>query len=211
MGLIDGRKAIAGIAALALAFGFVETSRADTIEAALVRAYQNNPQLNAQRASVRATDENVPQALSGYRPRVAVTANVGEQYHETTDSHALRRAPPTYTRLRGNNAPRSVGATVNADPLQRLPDRQPRASGRKPGVLGTRRTCACWNRRCCCPPPRSTWTICAMRPSSRSSAATSACSSRRSSRCRIASASARSPAPTSRNRRRSSPPAGRSC
>ena len=43
---------------------------ADTIEAALVRAYQNNPQLNAQRASVRSTDETVPQALSGYRPRV---------------------------------------------------------------------------------------------------------------------------------------------
>ena len=37
---------------------------ADTIEAALVRAYQNNPQLNAQRATVRATDEGVPQALS---------------------------------------------------------------------------------------------------------------------------------------------------
>jgi outer membrane protein len=35
---------------------------ADTIEAALIRAYQNNPQLNAQRAQVRSTDENVPQA-----------------------------------------------------------------------------------------------------------------------------------------------------
>ena len=33
---------------------------ADTIEAALVRAYQNNPQLNAQRSQVRVTDENVP-------------------------------------------------------------------------------------------------------------------------------------------------------
>ena len=42
---------------------------AETIEQALIHAYQNNPQLNAQRASVRATDETVPQALSGYRPR----------------------------------------------------------------------------------------------------------------------------------------------
>ncbi len=112
MGLIDGRTAIAGIAALALAFGFVETSRADTIEAALVRAYQNNPQLNAQRASVRATDENVPRALSGYRPRVAITANVGEQYQDST-TVTRSTVPPTYTRLRGNNAPRAVGATVN--------------------------------------------------------------------------------------------------
>ena len=42
----------------------------DTLEGSLVLAYQNNPTLNAQRASVRATDEGVPQALSGYRPRV---------------------------------------------------------------------------------------------------------------------------------------------
>ena len=38
---------------------------ADTIEAALVRACETHPQLNAQRASVRATHENVPQTLSG--------------------------------------------------------------------------------------------------------------------------------------------------
>src|SRR6202030_2659753 len=53
---------------------------ADTMEAALLRAYQTNPQLNAQRASVRTTDENVPQALSGYRPKVAVTASGGGQF-----------------------------------------------------------------------------------------------------------------------------------
>jgi outer membrane protein len=40
-------------------------AQADTLEWALVQAYQNNPSLNAQRASLRATDENVPQALSG--------------------------------------------------------------------------------------------------------------------------------------------------
>jgi outer membrane protein len=112
MGLIDGRIAIAGVAALALACGFVDTSRADTIEAALVRAYQNNPQLNAQRAQARATDENVPQALSGYRPRVSITANVGEQYQETT-TVTRSTVPPTYTHLRGFNVPRAVGATVN--------------------------------------------------------------------------------------------------
>jgi outer membrane protein len=57
---------------------------AETIESALVKAYQNNPQLNAQRASVRATDEGVPQALSGYRPRVTVTSTAGEQYIDAT-------------------------------------------------------------------------------------------------------------------------------
>jgi outer membrane protein len=52
---------------------------AETIESAMAKAYQGNPQLNAQRALVRATDENVPQALSGYRPRVGITASLGEE------------------------------------------------------------------------------------------------------------------------------------
>jgi outer membrane protein len=53
---------------------------ADTLQGALVLAYQNNPQLNSQRAAARATDEGVGVALSGYRPRVTVNAQLGEQY-----------------------------------------------------------------------------------------------------------------------------------
>jgi outer membrane protein len=53
---------------------------ADTMEGSLLRAYQNNPQLNAQRALVRVTDENVPQALAGYRPKVSGTFSAGVQY-----------------------------------------------------------------------------------------------------------------------------------
>ena len=60
-----GVKVVTGVAVLLWAFSGLTPALADTIEAALVRAYQNNPQLNAQRASVRATDEGVPQALSG--------------------------------------------------------------------------------------------------------------------------------------------------
>ena len=74
-----GMKVFAGAAASALLIALMGPvpALADTIEAALVRAYQTNPQLNAQRAQVRITDENVPQALSGYRPKVAVTASAG--------------------------------------------------------------------------------------------------------------------------------------
>jgi outer membrane protein len=85
---------------------------ADTIEAALVRAYQNNPQLNAQRAAVRSTDENVPQALSGYRPRVALTASAGYQY---TDTNTTQGGTPTAiarTEIHGADAPRAAGLTV---------------------------------------------------------------------------------------------------
>ena len=45
-----------------------------------MQAYQNNPSLNAQRAFLRATDENVPQALSGYRPRLSIVMNGGSNY-----------------------------------------------------------------------------------------------------------------------------------
>jgi len=85
---------------------------ADTIEAALVRAYQNNPQLNAQRALARSTDENVPQALAGYRPKVAVTASAGYQY---TDFNTTSNGTPTSILRReyhGTDPPRSVGLTV---------------------------------------------------------------------------------------------------
>jgi outer membrane protein len=85
---------------------------ADTIEAALVRAYQNNPQLNSQRAQVRITDENVPQALSGYRPKVAVTASAGYQYTDTLSTQGGTPTQLVKTNLHGANPPRSVGATV---------------------------------------------------------------------------------------------------
>jgi outer membrane protein len=53
---------------------------ADTLEAALALAYQNNPQLNARRAATRAVDENVGIALSIDRPKLAATARAGPQY-----------------------------------------------------------------------------------------------------------------------------------
>ncbi|TAK50201.1 MAG: channel protein TolC [Xanthobacteraceae bacterium] len=80
---------------------------AETIESALVLAYQNNPQLNAQRATVRATDETVPQALSGYRPRVNVNSSIGEQY-----TNQLVSSGGVTMRQEGTTVPRSVGVTA---------------------------------------------------------------------------------------------------
>src|ERR1700674_3143767 len=112
---MHGVKFVTGAAVAVLLMACLGPSPAwaDTIEAALVRAYQINPQLNAQRASVRATDENVPQALSGYRPRVAITGSAGYQY---TDTNTTSGGSPTNivrTEIHGANAPRSIGATVS--------------------------------------------------------------------------------------------------
>ncbi|MFC3693642.1 TolC family outer membrane protein [Chenggangzhangella methanolivorans] len=72
----------------AAAFGFAcllanTSAQAQTLEQALSRAYLANPTLNSQRASVRATDEQVPQALSGYRPIINATGDVGVQRSST--------------------------------------------------------------------------------------------------------------------------------
>jgi outer membrane protein len=58
-------------------------SVAETLESALAKAYQGNPTLNASRAGVRAIDENVAIAQSGYRPQVNVGAQIGVQYVQT--------------------------------------------------------------------------------------------------------------------------------
>jgi outer membrane protein len=85
---------------------------ADTIEAALVRAYQTNPQLNAQRAQVRSTDENVPQALSGYRPRLSLSASLGYQYTDTLSTQGGNAKVLVRTDIHGTNPPRSAGVTL---------------------------------------------------------------------------------------------------
>src|ERR1700752_4448668 len=66
--------------AVVMTVGWSRPAEAEKIEAALARAYENNPQLNAQRAIVRQTDEGVPQALSGYRPSINASASAGKQY-----------------------------------------------------------------------------------------------------------------------------------
>jgi outer membrane protein len=103
-----------GVAAtvLVMALAGPAPAMADSMEAALVRAYQTNPQLNAQRALVRATDENVPQALAGYRPKVAVTGSAGYQYTDTDTTSGGTSTSISRKDVHGTDPPRSVGLTV---------------------------------------------------------------------------------------------------
>jgi outer membrane protein len=95
-----------------MAFAGLAPALADTMEAALVRAYRNNPQLNAQRAQVRSTDENVPQALSAYRPKVALTASAGYQYSDTLSVKGISSTAIARNDIHGTDPPRSAGVTV---------------------------------------------------------------------------------------------------
>jgi len=66
--------------AVAICLGFATLpARAEALLEALAKAYQSNPQLNAERARQRATDENVPQALAGYRPQIVASLSAGLQ------------------------------------------------------------------------------------------------------------------------------------
>lgn len=62
-----------------LSFSVTEPARAESLIEALADAYQYNPQLDAERARLRATDETVSQANSGYRPNIQFDADVGRQ------------------------------------------------------------------------------------------------------------------------------------
>ncbi|MGY3125565.1 outer membrane protein TolC [Bradyrhizobium sp. S3.14.4] len=82
-----------------------EPSRAETLSEALVRAYQSSPQLNADRARQRGTDENVPQALAGYRPQVVASLSAGLQ--------AVRNTLPDNTIQGATLRPWTIGVTVS--------------------------------------------------------------------------------------------------
>jgi outer membrane protein len=79
-------------------------SAAETLQDALVKAYQTNPQLNAERARQRGTDENVPQALSGYRPQIVASLGAGLQ--------AVRDLLPINTIQTATLRPWTIGVTV---------------------------------------------------------------------------------------------------
>ncbi len=85
--------------------GFAATAAsAESLLEALAKAYQTNPQLNAERARQRATDENVPQALAGYRPQIIASLSGGLQ--------AIRNLLPDNTVQSATLKPWIIGVTV---------------------------------------------------------------------------------------------------
>lgn len=86
---------------------------AQTMDAALARAYSGNPTLNAQRAAVRATNENVPQALSGYRPRVTASADIGASITESDFPANAQGAGSPHSRSLARLNPRGAGVQVD--------------------------------------------------------------------------------------------------
>lgn len=83
-----GRVSLAILAAFGMAAGSPIVAKAETLRQALSAAYKYNPRIDAERARLRATDEEVARANSGYRPRLSASADVGVQHSETRPSSA---------------------------------------------------------------------------------------------------------------------------
>ena len=92
-------------------------TRADTLPEALALTYLNNPTLNAARAGQRATDEQVPQALSGWRPTITVNGDIQEvEGTSTTTSEGSPIGPamgPTSIRRSLDRRPGSLTITLS--------------------------------------------------------------------------------------------------
>jgi outer membrane protein len=127
------------VAVAALVSGALSSARAQTLESALIQAYQNNPTLNSQRALVRVTDEGVPQALAGYRPRITATASVGELYQDTTSKITTPGAPNPYLSLSGVITPITYGITTTQTLFNGFQTAN-RTRGAESGVFAARET-----------------------------------------------------------------------
>jgi TolC family type I secretion outer membrane protein len=101
---------VVGACAATLLFGD-QRAAAETLTETLSMTYQSNPRLSAQRARVRTEDERVPQALSGWRPTVRATGEMGYRRVEQEEDQAAVNASDDVF-------PRSVRGEI-AQPLYR--------------------------------------------------------------------------------------------
>jgi outer membrane protein len=100
-------------------------ANAETLRQALAATYKTNPRLDAERARLRASDEDVPRALSGYRPTIAATADTAFQRTDTkpvtstageTHPHGfgVNFTQPVFRGFRTINTVRQAEANVRA-------------------------------------------------------------------------------------------------
>ncbi len=116
--------ALAGVALVPVLAAQPRAARADdplpaslpspaTLTDALVLAYYDNPTLQGQRAALRAADENVPAALSGWRPTVTLQSSVTRDGGtEAVRSNIAGLAGSTYG-LTHNSLTNSATASIN--------------------------------------------------------------------------------------------------
>ncbi len=84
------------------ALGVAAPAAGQNLLEALALAYKNNPTLEAQRAQLRAVDEGVPQAISGWRPDVRFTSDLTLLRRRTNNTSGFGSGDDTRTTYTGN-------------------------------------------------------------------------------------------------------------
>ncbi|MGK9167595.1 TolC family outer membrane protein [Inquilinus limosus] len=97
-----------------LALGSAPASAQSMMEA-LASAYATNPDLAADIAQLKATNEGIAQALSGYRPQISADASISSEFTNTTSEFRQRGTPLQAGGTQGNwheVNPATLGITV---------------------------------------------------------------------------------------------------
>jgi len=87
--------------------------QAETLTGALVKAYVNNPTINSSRAAVRAADENVPRANSGYLPTIAAMGSIGVAHSNSNSIFPNSSGSLQELNLNYGSHPRSYGVQLD--------------------------------------------------------------------------------------------------
>ena len=106
------RALLVAAAALATMGSSMQTGQAENLTGALIKAYVNNPTINSSRAAVRASDENVPKANSGYLPTLAATGSLGVEHTNAVDVFPGANGSLDSVRFATGSYPRSYGAQL---------------------------------------------------------------------------------------------------
>lgn len=111
---LSASKAAAAVVLCVLGAG---TASAESLQQALVSAYLSNPALDAQRATLRAIDEEVPRAKSGRRPTVTGSYDTGrERFNSsgrTVQTGTLQSTGRVQSSLDGGNWPSGYSFSVD--------------------------------------------------------------------------------------------------
>ncbi len=119
------RVAVPVLLSAVLAFA-PSVARSENLLDALAAAYRYNPQLDAERARLRATDEGVAQAMSNYRPQIDLRADAGHQNVQTRPDrngasgetnprgYSIELVQPLFRGFRSTNAVNEAEAAVRA-------------------------------------------------------------------------------------------------
>ena len=120
------RRALVAAVAIPTILMMPAAAGAETIKGAMAKAYANNPDINAARAGLRATDESVTIAKAGYRPQIAGTASetrsrltgvgnvTGSDFNVTTDSVGITITQQIFDGFQTLNKIRAAESSVYA-------------------------------------------------------------------------------------------------